>query len=85
MKIVLHIDRLVLDGPGFGPGEPQRIAAALRTELTRLLGQDPIRPHAGVALPRLASSPAVLEPGLPADRVGSRIAASLHGSLGTLR
>ena len=52
MKIVLDIERLVLDGIAATPAEAARIRAAVERELTRLLG-------AAAPPPRLTSGGAV--------------------------
>jgi hypothetical protein len=84
MKIVLHVDRLVLEGIAQAPGEAERVRTALTRELTQLLRVQP-----PAALLRAAQNrPALGAPALDARDTrapapaGRAIARSVHRSLG---
>jgi|HubBroStandDraft_1064217.scaffolds.fasta_scaffold69663_2 hypothetical protein len=83
MKLVVSIDRLVLDGLAATPREAARIRASMETELARLLSAEPPgRLRAGGAVPSLPA------PALPAtaarspETLGAQIARSVHAGLG---
>jgi hypothetical protein len=80
MKIVLHIERLVLDGLAVAPTDRPRIAAAMEAEFTRLLRDAPVPATSG-ATPRLAAPSVMLAPGMAPEPMGRAIAASAHAGL----
>ncbi|WP_431822407.1 hypothetical protein [Burkholderia sp. F1] len=81
MKIVVRIERLVLDGLASEPGHPARLRAALESELARLVGE------ARAAGWRAGPAPVLRAPGLRHARgdapetIGRRIAACVAASL----
>ena len=76
MRIELHVDRLVLDGVGVSEHQVPALRAALITELTRLLGDQPGLTGSSrrVVAPdiQLAANPAAL---------GGNLARSIHSGL----
>lgn len=82
--LVVHIDRLVIDGPAIGPGEAARFQRALTFEFTRLAEtRRVVPPRAGAAAPMLSAQRSS-RPGAGADRVGDlarQVAASLFTTL----
>ncbi|WP_144109696.1 hypothetical protein [Paraburkholderia sp. BCC1886] len=91
MKIVLHIERLVLDGVVTETARPQALQDAVQTELVRLLGDGAALARAwpqSTALRRIVAAPLTVPPApsrpgaLPADELGRRIATSIHAGLG---
>jgi hypothetical protein len=82
MKIVVHIDRLILDGIGAEPGDAPRIRAALEAELTRRLSGAPRDAFAGGAVPRIAAPQirAGRTPEATGTHVAAAVAAGLRGS-----
>jgi hypothetical protein len=88
MKVIVHIDRLVLDGLAAEAAHPARVEAALVRELTRLLAQ----PHgsqttvfAGGAIPLLRAPDIRMTRGEAPEATGVHIAASLYRGLGRRR
>lgn len=83
MKIVVRIDRLVLDGLPVERRDRAALEAALRTELTaRFLATDVPQPVAGLHVNRVVADPARLSnPGSGAN-VGAAIGRSVHGAIG---
>jgi len=83
MKIVVHIERLVLEGIPASGSEARMLQRSLEAELTRLIswtGRDhPWRQSA--AVPSLRGGEAVLSPGLSAAVKGKRIAGAVHRGL----
>ena len=83
MKIVLHIDRLVLDGLPVEPAHAARIHRAAERELTRLLGREPAPQQllAGGAASRIDAPHIAPGPGEGPGALGARIARAVHGAL----
>ena len=81
MKIVVHIDRLVLEGVAIAPGDPRRIAAAVEAEFARLLRHAPATAGSAGATPRLTAPPVILAPGMAAEPMGRAIATAAHAGL----
>lgn len=82
--IVLHIDRLVLDGIPLAHGDSRVLGAAVEAELSRLLATGTITPALlrGEAVPRLVA-PSVALPSVAAPTVlGRQIAGAVFGGLG---
>ncbi len=84
MKIVVHIERLVLNGLPVNTAQGPRLRRAVQRELTRLLAQGGIAPAlaGGGAQPRLAAPQLTLRPQERPDALGGRIAQSVYGGIG---
>lgn len=84
MKIELHIERLTLDGIASGPSQGGRVAAAVKRELERLLRNGGIAANlaGGAALPKIAVPEIRVSRSERPDRIGKRIAQSLHKGIG---
>jgi len=82
--IVLHIDRLVLDGIPLAHGDSRVLHAAVEQELSRLLATGVIAPAllAGGAVPRVTAPSIALPSAASATVLGQRIAAAVHGGIG---
>lgn len=83
MKIVLHVDRIVLDGLDVAPGDAPRIRAAVERELARLFAGTPTERFTGGATPRLSAPGIASVRGETPEALGGRIAAAVHGGLST--
>ena len=81
MKVRLHIERLVLDGLASGPGDAARLGAAMRAELTRLLGSVSPAFLAGEAIPELRVGAIELERGHSPAQIGRQLARVVHAGL----
>ena len=83
MRVILDIERLVLEGLPLTPAESARLRITAEGELSRLLrvGPLPARLLGGGAVPNL-SAPALklASPGTP-DAVGTGIARAVHDAL----
>jgi hypothetical protein len=81
VRIVVRIDRLVLEGIALAPHGRARVRAAVESEIARLItARAAARPNGG-AVPSLAA-PAIRF--APADRpelLGRRIAGSVHAAI----
>jgi hypothetical protein len=82
MKLVVHIDRLVLDGLAAGAGEPQRLREALEGELARLLRDAGTLPARTGAVPLVRAPAARLAPGATPEAAGALVARAVHRGLG---
>lgn len=90
MNIVLHIERLVLEGIATELGSQKALREAVQTELVRLFGEAGLA-HAwqhGDAVSRITGAPLLL-PAAPRHlqpvrtaALGRQIAASIHSGLG---
>lgn len=80
-SIELQIEELVLHG--FAPGDRERIGAAIERELVRLLREHDFAPHVaqhdGAA--RLDGGSFAMQPGAPADTIGTQVAQAVYGGL----
>jgi hypothetical protein len=83
MKIVLDIERLVLDGMTATPAEAARISTAVERELARLLGTAPVPPRltAGGAVASLPAAHLDLAGRSTPEAIGKGIAQAVHGGL----
>jgi hypothetical protein len=81
MRIVLHIDRLVVDGPPNGTASLGDVGEIVRAELASLLAGAPVAPSAG-AFREVPAPPAAAGPGGPSEGIGRSIARAVHGALG---
>ncbi len=84
MRVVVHIDRLVLEGMAVTPAEAARSGAAAQAELTRLLanGKLPAGLRSGAGPERLVAPGLTLAQGGGPERLGRQIARSVHAGLG---
>ena len=82
MKIVLRVDRLVLDGIEVTPGSAPRIRAAVERELSRLFAnsQSAVRFESG-ALARIAAPDIRVTRSEPPVSVGRSVGAAVHAGL----
>jgi hypothetical protein len=81
MSIVLHIERLVLDQALLGDGRASEVRMAIEQELSQRLTQPGALAALG-GLGAIAAAPvASLPPASPREKLGSRIASAVHGSL----
>ncbi len=93
MNIVLHIERLVLEGVATEPGRQNALRQAVQAELVRLLGERglahewrhdaAVRRISGAPL-MLPAAPRHLQPVRTAE-LGRQIAASVHAGFGKER
>jgi hypothetical protein len=83
--IVLHIERLVLEGIPLGARDAGLLHAAVERELARLLSSGAVAPALleGGAMPRLAAPSIALQPGIAAGVLGQRIAGAVYRGMGT--
>jgi hypothetical protein len=83
--IVLHIERLVLEGIPLGARDAGLLHAAVERELTRLLSSGAVAPALleGGAMPRLAAPSIALQPGIAVGVLGQRIAGAVYRGMGT--
>ena len=83
MKIVLDIERLVLDGLAATPAEAARIGFAVERELTRLLRAAalPARLAAGGAVASVPAADLDLAGRNTPEAIGQGIARAVHGGL----
>ena len=83
--IHIHIDRLVLDGLSFDRVQSGTVQAALESELTRLLAAGGLASglQAGGALPSIRAEGVQLSPSLGPAQMGTQIAQSVYGGLGS--
>lgn len=81
MDVRLRIDELVLHG--FPASDRYRIAAAVETELARLLAEQGVPPGLakGKSVPVLDTGSIRLSPDAGPQRIGTQIARSLFGGL----
>lgn len=71
-EVAIHVDELVIDGPGgpHGAGiDRRRLAATVAAELGRLAGERGVRPSGAAS-------------GDPSGEVGRRVARAVQGVLG---
>ena len=82
--IVLHIDRLVLDGVALARGDSRVLHAAVEAELSRLLAAGVVAPALlqGGAVPRVTAPSIALSAGATPAVLGQRIAGAVYGGLG---
>lgn len=85
MKVLLHIERLVLDGLDLPHGHPARLRSALEGELARLMRVPQRRPLEGGAMPQLRMSDVATRRGDSPEAIGKRVARAVHRGLGAQR
>jgi hypothetical protein len=87
MNIVLHIERLVLDGLPITRQQAPRIQAAIEIELTRLLSEDGLAGslQSGGALPSVRANAIQIAFDHSPTNIGNQIAHSIYGGIGNAR
>jgi hypothetical protein len=87
MRIVLHIDRLVLDGLPVTGAESPRLRRALARELSRLLASGGVAPSlsGGTALPQVAAARLTTTGREKPDALGRKIAHAVYAGIGRPR
>lgn len=87
MKIVLHIERLILDGLPLERRHGREAQAAVAQELTRLLRTHGLGPEwrAGGAAARVTAPGFQWAKETPPRLLGRQIAQSIHGGIGGKR
>jgi hypothetical protein len=84
MHIVLHIERLVLNGISVGPGDRRALEQALTGELSQLLMSGGLSPAllGGGALPSIRAGSIALDPIPSGNRLGAQVAHAVHTGIG---
>jgi hypothetical protein len=84
VNIILHIERLVLDGINIGPDQRPLLHASVEAELLRLLTDGGLSPGLaqGTALQRMSTSAIQLTGGNNPTQLGQQIARSVYGGIG---
>ena len=87
MNIELHIEQLILDGLQVEQGHRGELHAAVKAEMTRLLGIDGLRAELlrGGALRSLAAEEIHVTDQTTAALLGNHIAQAVHGGTGPER
>ncbi|MBV9992204.1 MAG: hypothetical protein JOZ72_13045 [Alphaproteobacteria bacterium] len=87
MKIVLHIDRVVLDGLAVAGTDGPRLRRALARELTRLLADGGVAQglSAGTVLPHIQAPRLSYAKREKPDALGAKIAQAVHAGIGKPR
>jgi hypothetical protein len=83
MKIILHIERLVIEGIPLSSREATRSGAEMSAEVTRLLAAEPVpsRLQIGGAMPHLAAPILTLGRDNVPEMIGKQIAQAVHRGL----
>jgi hypothetical protein len=81
MKIVVDIERLILDGLGTRPGEAARIRKTLERALVQTLSASPAREYHGGAVPRLNAPDILVSVGGRPEATGARIGQAIGRAL----
>jgi hypothetical protein len=84
LRVVLDIERLVLEGISVTPNEAARIRAAAEVEIQRLfaVGEVPARLRSSGATPSLAAPALTIASGAAPENIGAQIARCVHAGLG---
>ncbi len=85
MRIMLHIDRLVVDGIDIAAADRPRLAAAVEGELGRLFATGGgVHPAlaGGTSLPSVQAPPMDAVPAGDTSALGASIARAVHGGIG---
>ena len=87
MKIVLHIDRVVLDGLAVTRADGPRLSRALTRELTRLLADGGMAQglSGGTVVPRVQAPRLTAAGREKPDALGRKIAHSVYAGIGKPR
>lgn len=85
MKIMLNIDRLVLDGLPVTAAQGARLQRAMEQELSRLFAEGGVAAEflSGGAVPRIDGAALRLRKGEQTDALGKRIAQSVYAGIGS--
>jgi hypothetical protein len=83
MRLRVHIERLVLEGP-LSVVDGRHVEASLARELSRLLSSGGLHPelHAGTALPAVLAGAYDPPRDASASQIGEEIARSVHAGIG---
>lgn len=83
MEVRVHIDRLIVDGPAMGRADRNQLAAALSTELGRLITENglPSGVAGGLAVPATPGGPVSGSAADP-DAYGRALAGAVYAGLG---
>lgn len=83
MKLVLHIDSVVLEGMAFTPHQRDQLQLALVDELAAQLAGRALTPElaTGTALRRMTAGPVTLPHHVPAGKVAGNLAAGVAESV----
>jgi hypothetical protein len=81
-NVILHIERLILDGLPLKPGEERLVQAAFETELTRLIAAGGLGEgwQSGGAVPWLPTAPVEVGAKPSPAGIGRQAAQSVYGS-----
>jgi hypothetical protein len=84
MKVVLHIERLVLEGDAFRKMDAKRVGAAVEAELAGLLRKQGLAnaPALGGAIPLLSAPSLRIKAGVRENTFGTQVARAVHSSIG---
>jgi len=84
MNIVVHIERLILDGVPIGPGQGALVQAAVESELSRLLTEGGLASNlqSGGAFASVRANSIPLAAGDRPTRFGQQIAQAVYGGIG---
>lgn len=84
MNIVVHIERLTLDGLPIGPGQGALVQAAVESELSRLLTEGGLASNlqSGGAFASVRANSISLAAGDHPTWLGQQIARSVYGGVG---
>ena len=87
MHIVLHIDRLVLDGVHLDAGEHRALRRAITDRLSEMVVQQGLAPSllGSGAVPTVSGATITLEPGASGARLGGQIAGAVYSGIGGTR
>jgi hypothetical protein len=87
MNIVVHIERLILDGLPIGSGQGMLVQAALESELSRLLAEGGLASNlqSGGAFANVRASSISPAAGDHPTRLGQQIAQSVYGGIGSTK
>lgn len=82
-RVILHIERLVLDGLELGPGQGLKVQAAMEAELSRLLQEGGIASgiQRGGELSSIWTRPLQISDNASPQDLGSQLAQSVYGGI----
>jgi hypothetical protein len=84
MNIVLHIDRIVMDGLAVSRAQLPAVRAAMEGELARLFASAALTHFGGSrSVERVAAPAFSYDPLQRPAQIGRQVARSIHGSLGS--
>lgn len=84
MNINLHIERLILDGVDFAPGQQHLLQSIVASELARMLAEGGLSPSLaqGTNLSRVSANGIKINEGGEPAQLGKQIAQSVYGGIG---